>query len=132
MGQNQNASRRTIVTALMVAPTLSTVTIGPEPSVSDVNLIALGKRLDTTSAALDHAAGHDEAIALLDKIESISAEIVATPAKTLQGLAVKARATAWALEHDCGLLDPMKKSTINDRVAASIVRDLLNLRMTNA
>jgi len=46
------------------------------------------------------------------------------PAKSLQGLYVKARATAWALEDD---LDLTKESSINDRLAASIVRDLLKL-----
>lgn len=84
---------------------------------------ALGQQLDANSAVLDHASRHDEAIALLDRIETLSAAIVATQAKSLQGLYVKARATAWAMEGDD--FDPTKESSINNRVAASIVRDLL-------
>jgi hypothetical protein len=60
----------------------------------------------------------------LQVLERIEPVLQATP---FQGLYVKARATAWALQNDCGLLDPTQESTINDRLAASIVRDLLNL-----
>jgi hypothetical protein len=51
---------------------------------------------------------------------------------TLQGLYVKARATAWALEGNfAGDFDPMKESSANDRIAASLVRDLLQLGRPN-
>jgi hypothetical protein len=60
--------------------------------------------------------------------ERLTSTIVATPAKTLQGLYVKARATAWALEGND--LDPTKEASMNDKVAASIVRDLLHLSAT--
>jgi hypothetical protein len=92
----------------------------------DAELIALGRQFDSISPALDRASEHDEAIALLDKMESVSSTIVATPAKTLQGLYVKARATVWAmLEGDD--FDPTKEDSMNDKIAASIVRDLLRL-----
>jgi len=113
--------------AWAVAPTLSTSAVAAGLSSFDEELIALGRQLDSIQAALDRASDHDETLLLLDRIETLSAAIVKTPAKTLQGLYVKARATAWALENDCGLLDPEKESTINDRVAASIIRDLLKL-----
>jgi hypothetical protein len=94
---------------------------------TDVELIELGRELETISAALDHADDHDAAMALLLRMDTVTAAIIATPAQTLRGLFVKARATAWALESDCGLLNPMKEPTANDRLAASIVRDLLKL-----
>ena len=52
---------------------------------------------------------------------------MATPATTIEGVYVKARATAWAIENEFGLLDPTKEPSSNSRLAASIVRDLLNL-----
>jgi hypothetical protein len=91
---------------------------------SDSRLIALGRELAAIPAALDRSTEHCEASALLERIDGLSDAIVATPARTLQGLFIKARATAWALEGD---FDPAKESSINDRLAASIVRDLLNL-----
>jgi hypothetical protein len=94
----------------------------------DSELAALGRQSDLISAALDRAGGHDEAMALLDRIESLSSAIAATPATTLEGLRVKARATAWALLGDFeGDFDPSDESSINSRVAASIVRDLLRM-----
>jgi hypothetical protein len=87
----------------------------------------LGEQLEALQAALSHPGDHDSAMAILDRIESVSMAIVLAPAETLQGLYIKARATAWALESDCGLLDPTKESTLNDRLAASIIRDLLRI-----
>jgi hypothetical protein len=84
--------------------------------------------LDLVSAALERAGDHDEAMALLDRIESLSSAIASTPATSLEGLRVKARATAWALLGDFeGDFDPSDESSINSRVAASIVRDLLRM-----
>jgi hypothetical protein len=120
-------SRRAVVGGLAVAPTFSASTDTVGLNSVDVELIVLGRQLKSMCQALDRVSDHDGAMVLLDKIDTLSAAIVETPAKTLQGLYVKSRATAWALENDCGLLDPTKESTANDRVAASIVRDLLNI-----
>ena len=83
--------------------------------------------MEALQAALDHPSDRDAAMALLDRIETVSMAIVLAPAETVQGLYIKARATVWALESDCGLLDPTKESSLNDRVAASVIRDLLRL-----
>jgi hypothetical protein len=129
---NRNLSRRAVVGGMAATPTLSTSTIAAELSSSDRKLTALGLQLDSVQAALDHANDRDEAMLLLSRIETLSAEIVKTPASAIHGLYIKARATAWALEYDCGLFDPTKESTINDRIAASIIRDLLKLGAPNA
>jgi hypothetical protein len=124
MHHNRKLSRRTLVCSLALTPSLSLMTGVAGPLSADVELIQLGRQLDSIPAALEQASDHDEATALLAKIETLSAAIAAMPSKTLQGLYVKARATAWALEDD---FDPTKESSINDQVAASIVRDLLKL-----
>ena len=117
-------SRRSILKGLAVAPTLSAPMAAAEAISHDEGLIALGQQLFSIRAALDHAGEHDEVMGLLERIDTVSDAIVAMPAKTVQGLYVKARATAWALLDD---IDPMEESSINDRVAASIVRDLIRL-----
>jgi hypothetical protein len=91
---NQKLSRRALISGLTIAPAVSSKALGAEMSSPDADLIALGRQYDSISPALDRASEHDEAVALLDKMESLSSTIVATPAKTLQGLYVKARATA--------------------------------------
>ena len=128
MRKDSKLSRRAVVSGLTIASAVSSIALGAEMSSPDAELIALGRQLDSISPALDRASEHDEAIALLDRMESLTSTIVATPAKTLQGLYVKARATAWALEGND--LDPTKEASMNDKVAASIVRDLLRLSAT--
>ena len=126
MRNSGRISRRAVVSGLAIAPaapSFSSVAAGQ----ADGELIELGRQLDSIPAALDHAKNDDEVMSLLDRIDTLSAAIVMTPAKTFLGLYVKARATAWAIENDCGLLNPERELTINDRVAASIVRDLLEL-----
>jgi hypothetical protein len=125
MSDNRNVSRRAVVAGIVAAPTLSAPTLAAEASSTDEELITLGAQRDLLWASLTN--DHDEAMILLKRIDAITAAIVATPAKSLQGLYVKARATVWALENDWGLLNPEKESTENGRVAASVVRDLLRL-----
>lgn len=131
MRNNRNVSRRAVVGGLATAATLPTSSFAVGSTSVDEDLIALGRQLDSIPAALDRASSHDETMRLLNRIDTLSAAIVKTPAKSLRGLHVKARATAWALEDECGRLDPTKQSSINDRVAASIVRDLLKFGATN-
>ena len=127
MSSLPSLSRRAVVGGAAALSALSASAASAATNLGDGELIALGQELEATSAALNLAGDHEEAMALLGRTEQLSAAIVVTPAKTFRGLYVKARATAWALESDCGLLDPTKESTINDRVAASIIRDLLNI-----
>jgi hypothetical protein len=127
MRENQKLSRRAVVGGLAIGSTLSAASGAAVLNSPDAELIALGRQLDSIPAALDRASEYDEAMVLLEQIDILSNAIVTTPAKTLQGLYVKARATAWALQDDP---DPMKESSINNRVAASIVRDLLEFGNT--
>jgi hypothetical protein len=129
MRKDSKLSRRAVVSGLTIAPAVSSSALGAEMNSPDAELIALGRQLASISPALDRASEHDEAIALLDRMESLTSTIVATPAKTLQGLYVKARATAWALLEGNDF-DPTKEASMNDKVAASIVRDLLHLSAT--
>ena len=133
MNANAMLSRRSVLGSFAVSPVLASTGVSAEAPCADAELVALGRQLDSIPAALDRASEHDEAMALLEKIDTLSAAIVATPAKTLQGLYVKAHATAWALRGDfAGDFDPMDESSNNDRVAASLVRDLLELGATHA
>jgi hypothetical protein len=124
-------SRRAVVCLLASAPAVpAAVPAAAADAISpDAELIALVRQLDLIPAALDRTGDHDEAMALLDKIDSLSAAVVAKPAKTLEGLCAKARATGWALQDG---FDPTKESSITTRVAASIVRDLLELGTADA
>jgi hypothetical protein len=128
MRNDRKISRRTVISSMAAASTLAGSGNTAEANHVDGELLALGQQLETLREALDHASDHDAAMAILDGVDSVSTAIVLAPAQTLQGLYIKARATAWSLEHDCGLLDPTKEATLNDRVAASIIRDLLRLR----
>jgi hypothetical protein len=61
---------------------------------------------------------------LLERLGHLEAAIVATPARTMEGFFVKARAASWALLGD---LDPAGAKTIDQRMALSIIRDLIQL-----
>jgi len=99
--------------------------LGPS-SRADVVLVALGQRFDVLAAQVDHSIDHGSHIAwdALDEFALIHAEIVATPATTLEGLYVKARAGCWALLGD---LDADEHSSAEHRIALSIMRDLIRL-----
>ena len=60
-----------------VAPALSTSVVAARLSSVDEELIALGQQLDSIKAALDRAGSHDEAMAILDRIDTTTAAIVA-------------------------------------------------------
>jgi hypothetical protein len=59
----------------------------------------------------------------MDAFDRIEAEIIATPATTIEDLRVKARAACWALLGD---LDSREHSA-DKRMALSIVRDLIRM-----
>jgi hypothetical protein len=130
MQNDDKISRRTAIGIMAAASTFPESLSEAEANAVDAELVRLGRELEAHRAALDDASDHDAAMALLDRIEAISAAIARVPADTIEGLYVKARATAWSIESDCGLLDPEKEFTLNDRVAASIICDLLKIGKT--
>ena len=97
---------------------------------ADVVLVALGQRFDALAAQIDHSIDHGSDIAwqALDEAVLIHAEIVATPATTMEGLYVKARAGCWALFGD---LDADEHSSADHRTGLSIMRDLIRLYQPN-
>ena len=117
-------SRRTLLGSLAASPVL-TITAVPAGAV-DAKLIALGEQFDAITAQIDHADEHRSEVAesTLDELSRIEAEIVATPATTIDGLRAKARAVCWARLGD---FDPANNSAGGKRMALSIVRDLIRL-----
>ena len=93
---------------------------------ADIVLLALGQRFDALAAQIDHAIEHglDIAWETLEEFDRIDAAIVATPATTMEGLFVKARAGCWALLGD---FDSADQSASGARVTFSMMRDLIRL-----
>jgi hypothetical protein len=103
--------------------------LGPtRAEAADLELIGLGRQFDAVAAKLDRAIEHGLNIDWSDLKEfgRIVDEIVAMPATTIEGLCVKARVRCWARLGD--LDDHGEQSTDEDRMALSIVRDLIRLR----
>ena len=119
-------SRRNIITAFAFAT--SDVVIGAigKASSTDARILELGQEFDTLTAQIDHAIedGTDIAWEVLHQLDGVEAKIVATPATTIDGLCVKARAACWALLGD---FDSVDQSTTDRRMMASIARDLMGL-----
>ena len=122
-------SRRSILGSLAVSPVLASPTLTTEAS-AGAHLLALARQFDALAAQIDYAIenGSDIAQDILYQFSHIEAEIVATPATTIDGLRVKARAACWALLGD---LDSADQSTTDKRMALSIVRDLIRLHDPN-
>jgi hypothetical protein len=95
-----------------------------ERSPTDGKLVVLGRQFESLATQIDHAIedGTEIAWEVLHQLDGVEAEIVATPATTIDGLCVKARAACWALLGD---LDPAGQSTTDKRMAFSILRDLI-------
>jgi hypothetical protein len=119
----ETISRRSILASLALSPALASPTLSNEASCG-AGLLLLGRQFDVFAAQIDHAIEHGFDIEqdLLDHFCRIEGEIVATPAVTIDGLRVKARAACWALLDD---LDSGDQSTTDKRMALSIVRDLI-------
>ena len=102
--------------------------LGPtRAEAADLELTGLGRQFDAVAAKLDRAIEHGLNIDWSDLKEfgRIVDEIVVTPATTIEGLCVKARVRCWARLGD--LDDHGEQSTDEDRMALSIVRDLIRL-----
>ena len=103
--------------------------LGPtRAEATDFELIGLGRQFDAVAAKLDRAIEHGLNIdwSDLEDFGRIVDQIVVTPATTIDGLCVKARVRCWARLGD--LDDHGEQSTDEDRMALSIVRDLIRLR----
>ena len=122
-------SRRSILGSLAVSPVLASPTLTTEAS-AGARVLALGRQFDALAAQIDRAIEHSSDITqdVLDQFTRIEAEIVATPATTIDGLRVKARAACWALLGD---LDSADRSSTDKRMALSMVRDLIRLHDPN-
>ena len=114
-------SRRSVLFSTAIIPAIAELRFN-QMSATDIVLTTLGHKFDALSARLDDGLGG--ALATLEEFDRIEAEIIATRAATIEGLCVKARVTCWALLGD---LDPSEQSTANERMALSIVRDLIRL-----
>jgi hypothetical protein len=127
---NDHPTRRSVVAGFAVLPAMSRDEGSP-----DAELIALGRQFDAITSAFDDAfrqvrPGNDlkqkaldrKMDGLLDLLGPVEAAIVATPARTIAGLYVKARAANWSRE---GLIDPLAEECTDERMAWSIVRDLI-------
>lgn len=121
-----NPSRRTVVSTLVVSPMIPTACFSKAIDSSDAVLIELGRQFDRFAAQIDQVIdGKLELVELtFNQLNLIQAQILSAQATTIDGLRVKARAACWARLGD---LDDASNSTTDDRMALSIVRDLIRL-----
>jgi hypothetical protein len=114
-------SRRSALFSAAIVPAAvlsSHVQIAGAAPAADPELLALGRQFDAVAARLDHG---DSAWETLEGFGRIYDEIVATPARTIEGLFVKARVECW------GLLGDLDAGQSNGNMALSIIRDLIRL-----
>jgi|SRR5215472_2647384 len=114
-------SRRFAFYFAATTPTLA-VSIYPAIAGTDPVLLELGRQFDAISARLDHEL--HTGWKTLKEFDRIFQQIVHTPATTLEGLLVKARARCWALLGD---FDSADESAAGAPMAFSIMRDLIRL-----
>lgn len=124
-------SRRAMMTALTSTTVASSVAICQPLQSPDATLIALGDKFNHLTATWDDLARRTndtyenvDIIGLIETIDPIEKAIVATPAKTIEGLLVKARAANWSRE---GRINPELEQSTDQKMAWSIVRDLIGL-----
>jgi hypothetical protein len=110
--------------ALYFAATTPALLVSIHPALADADrvLLELGRQFDAISAQLDHEL-HTE-WETLNEFDRILQQIVCTPATTLEGLLVKARAGCWVLLGDFESAD---ESAAGAPMAFSIMRDLIRL-----
>lgn len=121
-----SVTRRATLGSLAISSLLVASNPLAAASSADLPLLTLGRDFDTLAAKLDHAiaTGVEFDDELPERLSQIEAEIARTHASTMEGLCVKARAACWALLGD--LNDPAGATT-DERMALSIVRDLIRL-----
>src|ERR1700676_184420 len=117
-------SRRTLLMALSCAPGVSNIAIRQRVNSPDTELIALGAQFDCLAQTWDHIERQSNhtyetfIVGLIEAINPIEAAIVASRAKTIEGLLVKARAANWSRE---GHIYPEEEISTDERMAWSIV-----------
>ena len=114
-------SRRSALFSTVIIPAIA-VSRPDQTSGVDFSLLTLGHKFDALTEKLD--GDLNISWETLEEFGEVETQIIATPATTIEGLCVKARVTCWALLGD---LDPNEQSTANERMALSIVRDLIRL-----
>jgi len=114
-------SRRSALYFAATSPALA-VSTHPANAGADPVLLELGRQFDAISAQLDHEL--HTGWTTLKEFDRILQQIVCTPATTLEGLLVKARAGCWALLGD---FDSADQSAAGAPMAFSIMRDLIRL-----
>jgi hypothetical protein len=116
-------SRRTLIGALAASSVMPAVGAAASSAV-DSRLVDLGRKFDQLSKYIDDPCGEGGLLTkeFFTKFHQIEAEIHSIPAKTIDGYRVKARAACWALLGD---IDPNTGSTTDERMALSIIRDLI-------
>jgi hypothetical protein len=92
----------------------------------DGELIRMGQEFSEVTRQIDDAIDQRSELTheVLERLDRLDSEIVATPAHTVAGLRVKARAACWALLGD---IDPCRELTTDKRMALSIVLDLIRI-----
>ncbi|MFZ0846880.1 MAG: hypothetical protein WAM62_13905 [Pseudolabrys sp.] len=127
--------RRALLTALVCVPVISSEAVTRQFCSLDSELIEIGAQFehltrtwDMVARQTNHTYNKFDIVGLIEFIDPIEATIVATRAKTLEGLLVKARAANWSRE---GRIYPEAEESTDLKMAWSIVRDLLDLSHSN-
>lgn len=82
----------------------------------------LAARVDGLLGATTPGSNDDELLSVLKAMGDVEAAIIRTPAESLFGLQVKARAALWARED---YLDPQNEATLGQKMLWSLAEDLL-------
>lgn len=119
-------SRRSVLSSLACSPLLASTTAPVEVLADDAQLVGLGRRFEKLAAQIDYAidCGSNISDEVLNELGRVEEGIETEPARSIDGLRVKARAACWALLGDFSAAD---RSTTDKRMAFSIVRDLIRL-----
>ncbi len=114
--------RRRAISALAFLPIILNTAAA---SSLDAPLINLGIRFEQLAASLDSTEFSEKNI---EEFDAIIKSMIGIPARTIDGLLVKAKAASWALFGD---VDPDVNGTLPDQMAMGIVRDLILMRAPN-
>jgi len=119
------SSRRRFIAALASLPLFDSVT-SAEIATKDEELINLGRRFASLASKIDHAMENnlDLPWTVLTHLGEIQDQILKYEATTTAGLCAKAQTVCWGRLGD---LNPTKDMNPADRMALSIIRDLIRL-----
>lgn len=126
MDAGAQIARRSLLASLITWP-LAVARQSPQgpaaDASSDVRLRKLELEFTAVAEQLDLAIMGKRNLpqSLLDDLDRLEKEMINTPATSMAGLRAKARAAQWALLDD---IDPSRESSMDRRMALSIVRDL--------